>query len=96
MVYYSKEKYSLSGYEKSHTKGKMYDAILTNKETNNTMRVPFGDSSMGNYQDKTRLNLYPCLIHGDTKRRKAFRSRFRGFLREGFHSPGWFSYFILW
>ena len=95
-MYYDKREYKLNGFQKSNTKGKMYDGILQNIKTGKTVRVPFGDNTMGNYQDKTGLNLYPKLIHGDEKRRKAFRLRARGFVKEGFYSPGFFSYFYLW
>lgn len=95
-MYYDKDDYKLKGFEKSNTKGKMYDALLEDKKTKKIVRVPFGDNSMGNYGDKTGLNLYPKLIHGDEKRRKAFQDRFKGFLKKGFYSPGFFSYYILW
>jgi hypothetical protein len=96
MPYYNKKEYKLLGYEKSHRKGKMYNAILNNKITNKVTKVPFGDSTMENYCDKTGLNLYPKLIHGDKVRRKRFQQRHHGFLKDGFYSPSWFSYFILW
>ena len=96
MVYYSKRQYKLLGYERSKRKNKMYNAILLNKKTNREVIVPFGDNKMENYWDKTGLNLYPNLIHMDKKRRKAFRSRMRGFLKEGYYSPSWFSYYVLW
>ena len=95
-MYYDKREYKLDGFEKSRTKGKMYDGVLQNIKTSKKIRVPFGDSTMENYGDKTGLNLYPKLIHGDEKRRKAFHSRARGFVKEGYYSPGEFSISYLW
>jgi len=74
----------------------MYNAILLNKETGREIRVPFGDNAMENYRDKTGLNLYPHLIHGDKNRRRLFRARHSGYLRDGYYSPSWFSFYILW
>jgi len=96
MVYYSKKEHKILGYEKSHRAGKMYNAMLLKKGSSKLIKVPFGDNKMGNYQDKTGLNLYPKLIHNDKKRRKAFRDRHKGYLKEGYYSPSWFSYYILW
>jgi hypothetical protein len=95
-MYYSKLYYKLLGYEKSTRKGKMYDALLERKEDNKVFRVPFGDSSMENFGDKTGLNLYPNLLHHDEERRRLFRARAVGFIKDGHYSPGWFSYNVLW
>lgn len=96
MTYYSRSEYKLKGYEKSNTKGKMYDALLQRNRDKKIIRVPFGHNKMQNYQDKTGLNEYPQLIHGDKQRRKMFRARHRGYLKEGYYSPSYFSYYILW
>ena len=96
MVYYNKNDFKLIGYRKSHTKYKMYDAMLENKFTKTTHLVPFGDKRYQNYQDKTKLNLYPNLIHGDPKRRTLYRKRHIKDLRKGYYSPGYFSYNVLW
>ena len=96
MPYYKIKDYELLGYEKSKSKGKMYNAILKNKNTNRFIRVPFGSSDYENYTDKTGLNLYPHLIHGDKNRRRLYRARHKGFLKDGYYSAGWFSWFILW
>lgn len=96
MVYYSKSEYELEGFRKSKTQNKMYDAILKSKRNSREIKVPFGDSTMENFHDKTGLNLYPRLVHGDEKRRKAFRARHKGYLKEGFYSPSYFSFFYLW
>lgn len=95
MTYYSKNDYKLIGYKKSNTKNKMYDAILMNKQTKRTVSVPFG-SMMENYQDKTGLNLYPQLIHGDKERRRLYRARAKGLVKKGYYSPSYFSFYCLW
>jgi hypothetical protein len=96
MVYYSKKEYKLLSYESSHRKNKMYNAVLQNKKTLKSVKVPFGDNKMENFRDATGLNLYPRLIHGDAKRRKNFRARHKGYLKDGYYSPSFFSYYILW
>lgn len=96
MVYYRKSEYILIGYEKAKAKDKMYNALLQRKKDNKIIRVPFGHNKMGNYQDKTGLNIYPQLIHNDLKRRKSYRTRHKGYLKNGYYSPSFFSYNILW
>lgn len=95
MPYYSMNEYNLKGYEKAKAKGKMYNGLLERKTDGKIIKVPFG-SMMQNFQDKTGLNLYPQLIHGDEQRRKNYRSRAKGRVKDGFYSPSWFSYNILW
>ena len=95
-MYYSNKVYKLQNFRKSKTKKKKYDAILLNKETGRTVAVPFGDTRYENYHDKTGLNLYPHLLHGDKVRRRAYRARHAKDLRKGFFSPGYFSYCFLW
>ena len=94
-MYYSKKEYKLLGYEKATRKNKMYNAILENKKTKKRYYVPFG-SMMENYRDKTGLNLYPHLIHNDKERRRRYRARAKGKVKDGYYSPSWFSYHILW
>jgi hypothetical protein len=95
-MYYAKDKFTLQGFVKSAQKGKMYSALLLNKETKKIIKVSFGDSKMENYSDLTGLNLYPKLIHGDKKRQKSFQARSKGFLKDGYFSPAFFSYYYLW
>lgn len=96
MVYYKKTQYKLLGYEKAKRKRKMYNALLERKQDKKIIRVPFGDNKMENYHDKTGLNLYPHLIHGDKERRRRFRLRSKGYIKIGYYSPGFFSYYVLW
>ena len=95
-MYLNKKEWKLVGFEKSHRSTKMYDAILENKITKKERRLPFGDNKMQNYRDITGLNLYPHLIHNDKNRRRLFRARHKGYLRDGYWSPSYFSYFFLW
>lgn len=93
-MYYSIKDYKLIGFEKSKTKNKMYNAILLKK--NKKYKVPFGDKRYQNFRDITGLNLYPQLIHNDNKRRNNYRTRHKHFLKKGYYSPGYFSYYYLW
>ena len=96
MVYYAKKKYKLIGYEKSPLKYKKYRAILQDKKTKKYVNVDFGDKRYENYHDKTGLNLYPKLLHGDPERRRNYRKRHKVYLKTGYYSPGYFSYYKLW
>jgi hypothetical protein len=96
MSYFAKSDYDLVGYRKSTRSKKKYDAILKNKITKRLKHIPFGDNRYEMYQDKTGLNVYPKLIHGDEKRRKSYRSRHAKDIKEGYYSPGYFSMNILW
>lgn len=100
MVKYPKSQYKFVRYEKSSKAGKMYSAILKNKENDREVKIHFGDNKLGNYQDKTGLNAYPKLTHGDKQRRKNFRSRFSGLKQKqdwkNFYTPLFFSWTKLW
>ena len=96
MTYYNKKDYKLIGFEKSKTKFKMYDGLIQNRKTKKIVRVPFGSTEYQNFQDKTGLNLYPELIHGDKERRRLYRARHIVFLKKGYYSPSYFSWFYLW
>ena len=96
MTYYNMKEYNLIGYRKSERKNKMYDAVIENKKNKKMKYVPFGDSRYENYHDLTKLNLYPHLTHGDVKRRRLYRARHKKDLKNGYYSPGHFSYYILW
>ena len=86
-----KSDHKLLGFDKSRRKNKMYDALILERKTNKIIRVPFGDSTMENYQDKTGLNMYPHLIHIDPERRKRFRARHKGFfsITDGGQGVAW-------
>lgn len=96
MSYFSKKEYKFLEFRKSKAKNKMYAAILKNNETGRKHTVNFGSTKYQNFTDKTGLNLYPHLIHGDSKRRKSYRARHRKDLRDGYYSAGRFSWEYLW
>lgn len=80
-------------FEKSHTKGKKYDAIVLT-DTGKEKRVPFGAIGYQQYKDKA-LGLYSKLDHLDKKRRDNYRNRHRGENLKKF-SPGYFAWKYLW
>lgn len=96
MTYYSKKDYKFLGFRKSNKKDKMYYALLENKKNLKLVRVHFGHNKYQNFRDITGLNEYPQLIHKDTERRKRFRARHKGYLKDGYYSPSFFSYYYLW
>jgi hypothetical protein len=95
-MYYSFEDYKFKSFEKSDTLNKKYNAILLNKTTKKEIRVPFGDSNYGQYKDSTSLGLYSKNDTLDKKRRELYRLRHKKDLKDGYYSPGYFSYFYLW
>jgi len=96
MVYYSMKEYKLDGFEKSKRKDKMYNALLRQRRTNKIIKVSFGHNKMQNFHDKTGLNAYPKLIHGDPVRRRLYKARHKSYLKVGFYSPSYFSFYYLW
>ena len=71
----------LVGFEASVNKNKVYNAVLLSNN-GQVIRIPFGDKRFENYQDKTRMNLYPHLIHGDKERRKRYHQRHEVFVKK--------------
>jgi len=96
MSYFSMNEYKLNGFERSKTKNKKYDAVLINKATKKEKRIPFGASDYEQYKDSTSLGLYSSKDHNDKKRRDLYRLRHEKYLRSGFYSASYFSYFYLW
>lgn len=96
MTYYSMKEYKLLGFRKSKNPPKMYAAVLYNIETRRERVVNFGSRIHMNFSDRTGLNLYPKLIHGDEKRKENYRKRHKNDVKEGFYSPGYFSAKYLW
>ena len=96
MSYFSMKEWGLAGFKKSKVKDKMYAAIIYNKQTKRRRTLNFGSVHYQNFRDVTGLNLYPHLIHGDKKRRDLFHARHKGFIKEGYYSPSFFSYYFLW
>lgn len=87
------ENYDLLGFEKNKGKKYKYDAILINKSTNQTRRIPFGDKSFQQYKDL--IGEYSHLDHLDPKRRRLYRLRHKGEDQYKF-SSGYFSMKYLW
>jgi len=96
MVCYAKRDYKLLGFEKARAKDKMYAAILEDKLTGRERTVNFGSKSYENYRDRTGLNLYPHLIHGDANRRASYRARHRNNVHSKCYNPAYFAYHYLW
>jgi hypothetical protein len=93
-MFYSKTSWKLLGFEKSHNKNKMYNAIIQRGDVKK--KVPFGDTRYGNYGDKTGLNAYPHLVTGNAERRRLYKIRHSKDILPGYFSPGFFSMNILW
>lgn len=89
------DQFVLLKFERSKTKNKKYDAILQDKKTKRTQRVPFGDKRYEQYRDSTGLKLYTRLDHGDEKRRKAYKARHEKTRHKKF-SSSWFADNFLW
>jgi hypothetical protein len=96
MTYYPISKWKILRFEPSNTKGKKYDAILTMKSPGNTARVPFGSSYYEQYKDTTGLRKYSRFDHLNKKRQTSYIARHKGFIKDGFYSPGYFSMRYLW
>jgi len=82
-------------FQKSKRKGKKYDAIIYNTDTNKYKRVPFGSIFYGQFMDSTGLGLYTHLDHHDSHRRRLYRLRHQHTFKKKF-SPSYFSYHYLW
>lgn len=87
--------YKHIGFEKATAKNSMYNAILKHKKTGKIKKIPFGHKKFSNFQDRTGLNLYPHLIHGDKERRKRFRARHKENAKHRF-SSAFFAFRWLW
>ena len=96
MTYYKIKDHKFIRFEKSTNKNKMYNALIENIKTGKIIKIPFGSNQYENYRDITGLNLYPHLIHNDPKRRKAYKARHRVYLKKGYCSPSYYSWFFLW
>lgn len=96
MVYYDEDKYQFIKFKKSNRKNKKYRAVLKNKKTGNTVNVHFGDTRYEHYKDSTGLGEYSHLDHNDKDRRERYIKRHKGFIKDGYYSPGMFSLYYLW
>jgi len=96
MSYFSKSEYKFIKFQKSNTANKKYDAILENKQTKKTKKIPFGDKRYQQFQDTTGLEIYSNKDHKDKERRLNYRKRHRTYIKNGFYSAGYFSMNYLW
>ena len=97
MIIEHPEDYKLVGFERSHVRGKKYDAILRNKRdpTRSKKSVPFGAVGYEQFKDSTGKGFYTRVNHGDPKRRRNYRTRHHGENKRKF-SSGYFSWKYLW
>lgn len=96
MTYFSMKDYDFIKFTKSPIKYKKYRAILKNKKTNKLKSLDFGDNRYEQYKDSTGLDLFTHKNHNDKKRRENYRKRHNVFIKKGFYSPGYFSFYFLW
>tara|TARA_Y100001958_G_C20654722_1_gene181116 strand:- start:15 stop:281 length:267 start_codon:yes stop_codon:yes gene_type:complete len=87
--------YKLLRIEVSPRKFKKYVAILRNLNTNRIKQVHFGDSRYQHYKDRTKLKHWKHLDHGDRRRLKRFRQRFKNKAKKKF-SAAYFAWKYLW
>ena len=92
---YDPKEYEFVEFTKSDTAHKKYDAILENKETHQTVRVPFGDKRYEHFEDRTGLGLYSDQDHGDEKRKESYHKR-HAKEKGTKYSPGYFAMEYLW
>ena len=95
-MYYQIKDYSFLNFVKSPKKFKKYRAILVSKKTGKKISIDFGDNRYQQYRDSTNLGIYTFKDHNDLKRRNNYRKRHSHFLKKGYYSPGYFSYYYLW
>lgn len=95
MPFYSPLLFKFLRFERSHLKNKKYNAVLLNLKTNREIRIPFGDKSYQQYEDKTPLKLYSIKDHNDKKRRQLYISRHAKDINKKY-SASWFSLKYLW
>ena len=101
MPYYKKSEYTLIKIQKSDRAGKKYTAVIQQKPAGKIKYIHFGaikpdGTPYPQYKDSTKLKLYKKYDHGDKKRRESYRARHKGYLRDGYYSPSWFSWSLLW
>ena len=89
------DQFRLVRFERSRTKNKKYDAIIEDRKTKRTQRVPFGQIGYAQYKDSTGLKLYSRLDHGDEERKKNYLARHEK-TRHKKWSSSWFSWQFLW
>ena len=95
-------KYTFIKIEKSKNRLKKYAAVLSDNSGNNKfIRVNFGGlypsgKPYTQFKDTTELKLYSKYDNNNSKKRKAYKARHTGFIKDGFYSAGYFSMKYLW
>jgi hypothetical protein len=89
------DNYVLAEFQISNTLHKKYDAILVNKMTLRSKRVPFGYIRYSHYRDRTPLRYYSYLDHNDLNRRHRYLTR-TDKNNDFKYSSAWFSKHYLW
>ena len=94
--------YTFIKIEKSKNKLKKYTAILSqNSDSNKFIRINFGGlypsgKPYTQFKDSTNLKLYSKYDNNSDKKRKAYKARHSGFIKDGYYSAGYFSMKYLW
>jgi hypothetical protein len=99
-MYYKKSDYNLINIQKSDRKEKKYTAVIQHKK-GKIKYIHFGaikqdGTPYQQYRDSTKLKLYKKFDHGDKMRRKNYRARAKGKVKEGYYSAGDFAMRFLW
>jgi len=101
-MYFDMSDYRFIKIEKADNRLKKYQAILSDNNVNNRfVKVSFGGiypngKPYTQFKDTTNLKLYSKFDNNSDKKRKAYKARHTGFLKDGFFSPGYFSMKYLW
>ena len=83
------DRFRLLKFTRSKSMFNKYDAILQDKITLKTGRVPFGNSRMGHYRDDTGLKIYSKMDNRNEKQRTEYLKRHED-TRLKIWSPSWF------
>jgi len=87
--------YTFVRFEPTQRLNKKYNAVIQNRQTGRTVKIPFGDSRYEQFKDSTGLGLWSHKDHGDYTRRRAYQER-HGKTYRGDFSPAYFSWRYLW
>lgn len=90
---YSEKEWSLVGFKRGVKKKVI--AVLKNKKDGRVRELGFGQLGSSTYWDRTMKG--GDQVHGDKKKRDAYRARHVGEGNESKkYSPGWLAYHWLW
>ena len=80
---------------RSQLKNKKLKIVITNPSHKGRATFHIGDSRYQNYADKSGL-LPSSMLHGDEKRRRAYKNRHRRNVAKGGITPATLADYILW